>query len=115
VGYNPPDDINVIVEVLVGGEPIKYELDKESGVLVVDRFLNTSMTYPDNYGFIPNTLSEDGDPTDVLVCNTRADSARRGDELPAGWCVANGGRWRDRREDYRRAIREIDSALRARA
>ena len=62
VGYNPPDDINVIVEVSVGGEPIKYELDKESGALVVGRFLYTSMTHPGNYGFIPNTLSEDGDP-----------------------------------------------------
>ena len=71
-GNNPPEDINVIVEVPVGGEPIKYEMDKLSGTLVVDRFLYTPMRYPGNYGFIPHTLSEDGDPADVLVCNTRA-------------------------------------------
>ncbi|HEX5421029.1 MAG TPA: inorganic diphosphatase [Gammaproteobacteria bacterium] len=70
-GINPPDDVNVIVEVPFGGQPIKYELDKEAGTLVVDRFLYTSMTYPGNYGFVPHTLSEDGDPLDVLVCNTR--------------------------------------------
>jgi len=71
VGDNPPDDVNVIVEVSVGGQPIKYEMDKEAGTLVVDRFLHTPMTYPGNYGFVPHTLSEDGDPIDVLVCNTR--------------------------------------------
>ncbi len=71
IGRNPPDDVNVIVEVPVGGQPIKYEMDKEAGTLVVDRFLYTPMTYPGNYGFVPHTLSEDGDPIDVLVCNTR--------------------------------------------
>jgi len=71
-GKNPPFDVNVLVEVPIGGEPIKYEIDKEAGVLVVDRFLYTSMRYPGNYGFIPHTLSGDGDPVDVLVCNTRA-------------------------------------------
>jgi len=71
-GNNPPDEVNVIIEVPVGGEPIKYELDKASGTLFVDRFLYTPMRYPGNYGFIPHTLSPDGDPTDVLVCNTRA-------------------------------------------
>jgi inorganic pyrophosphatase len=71
IGNNPPEDINVIIEVPVGGHPIKYELDKESGTLVVDRFLYTPMTYPGNYGFVPHTLSDDGDPIDVLVCNTR--------------------------------------------
>lgn len=71
-GSNPPHEVNVIVEVPVGGEPIKYELDKASGTLFVDRFLYTPMRYPGNYGFIPHTLSADGDPTDVLVCNTRA-------------------------------------------
>ena len=71
-GTNPPDDVNVIIEVPIGGEPIKYEMDKASGALVVDRFLYTSMRYPGNYGFIPHTLSEDGDPCDVIVCNTRA-------------------------------------------
>lgn len=72
VGTNPPEDINVIIEVPIGGEPIKYELDKASGTLVVDRFLYTSMRYPGNYGFVPHTLSEDGDPVDVVVINTRA-------------------------------------------
>lgn len=71
VGNNPPDDVNVLVEVPLGGQPIKYELDKEAGTLVVDRFLYTPMAYPGNYGFIPHTLSDDGDPVDVLVCNTR--------------------------------------------
>jgi inorganic pyrophosphatase len=72
VGKNVPDDVNVIVEVPIGGEPIKYELDKASGTLVVDRFLYTSMRYPGNYGFVPHTLSGDGDPVDVLIANTRA-------------------------------------------
>ena len=71
VGYHPPEDVNVIVEVPIGGEPIKYELDKASGTLFVDRFLHTPMRYPGNYGFVPHTLSEDGDPIDVLVANTR--------------------------------------------
>ena len=61
-----------MIEVPIGGEPIKYEMDKESGALVVDRFLYTSMRYPGNYGFIPHTLSDDGDPCDVIVANTRA-------------------------------------------
>jgi inorganic pyrophosphatase len=71
IGKNPPEDVNVIIEVPVGGEPIKYEMDKAAGTLVVDRFLYTPMRYPGNYGFIPHTLSTDGDPIDVLVCNTR--------------------------------------------
>ena len=72
VGKNPPEDVNVIIEVPIGGEPIKYEMDKASGALVVDRFLYTSMRYPGNYGFIPHTLSGDGDPCDVIVLNSRA-------------------------------------------
>jgi len=72
VGNNPPFDINVIIEVPLGGEPIKYELDKDSGAMFVDRFLYTAMRYPCNYGFIPHTLSNDGDPTDVLVVGNRA-------------------------------------------
>jgi inorganic pyrophosphatase len=72
VGKNPPHEVNVIIEVPVGGEPIKYEMDKAAGTLVVDRFLYTAMRYPGNYGFIPHTLSGDGDPCDVLVANTRA-------------------------------------------
>jgi len=71
-GKNVPDEVNCIIEVPIGGEPIKYEMDKASGALVVDRFLYTSMRYPGNYGFIPHTLSDDGDPCDVIVANTRA-------------------------------------------
>jgi inorganic pyrophosphatase len=71
-GKNPPDDINVVIEVPIGGEPIKYEMDKASGALFVDRFLYTAMRYPGNYGFVPHTLSDDGDPCDVVVVNTRA-------------------------------------------
>src|ERR1700741_4215936 len=71
VGDNPPEDVNVIVEVAIGGEPIKYEMNKEAGTLFVDRFLYTPMRYPGNYGFVPHTLSLDGDPIDVLVANTR--------------------------------------------
>ncbi|CAN5268624.1 inorganic diphosphatase [soil metagenome] len=72
IGANPPHDVNVIIEVPIGGEPIKYEMDKEAGALVVDRFLYTSMRFPGNYGFVPHTLSGDGDPCDVIVANTRA-------------------------------------------
>jgi len=71
IGNNPPEDLNVVIEVGVGGEPIKYEMHKDAGTLFVDRFLYTPMRYPGNYGFVPHTLSEDGDPIDVLVANTR--------------------------------------------
>jgi len=71
IGKNPPHDINVIVEVPIGGEPVKYEMDKASGTLFVDRMLHTAMRYPGNYGFVPHTLSEDGDPIDVLIANSR--------------------------------------------
>ncbi len=66
-GRQLPDDINVVIEIPSNSHPIKYEVDKESGMVMVDRFLGTSMTYPCEYGFIPHTLSEDGDPADVLV------------------------------------------------
>ena len=72
IGKDPPREVNVVIEVPIGGEPIKYELDKASGALMVDRFLYTAMRYPGNYGFVPHTLSEDGDPCDVIVANTRA-------------------------------------------
>jgi inorganic pyrophosphatase len=72
VGKKPPEEVNVVIEVPIGGEPIKYEMDKEAGALVVDRFLYTSMRYPGNYGFVPHTLSDDGDPCDVIIANTRA-------------------------------------------
>jgi inorganic pyrophosphatase len=67
IGVNPPDDINVIIEIPQGGHTVKYEMDKASGAMFVDRFLHTSMIYPGNYGFIPHTLSGDGDPCDVIV------------------------------------------------
>ena len=66
-GRNPPKDIHAVIEIPVGGVPVKYEFDKKSGALFVDRFLHTAMFYPGNYGFIPHTLSEDGDPCDILV------------------------------------------------
>lgn len=66
-GKNPPEEINVIIEIPQGGEPIKYEIDKDSGELFVDRILGTSMRYPCNYGYVPHTLCGDGDPIDVLV------------------------------------------------
>lgn len=67
IGKNPPEEINVIIEVPMGADPVKYEMDKDSGAVVVDRFVQTAMHYPCNYGFIPHTLSLDGDPADVLV------------------------------------------------
>jgi inorganic pyrophosphatase len=66
-GPNPPKDIHALIEIPQGGEPVKYEVDKASGALFVDRFLYTSMRYPGNYGFIPQTLADDGDPIDVIV------------------------------------------------
>lgn len=66
-GKDVPNEINVVIEIPMHGEPVKYEVDKETGALFVDRFMATAMFYPTNYGYIPNTLSEDGDPVDVLV------------------------------------------------
>ena len=66
-GKSLPDNFNVIIEIPAQGAPIKYEVDKESGAVFVDRFLSTAMHYPCNYGYIPHTLSDDGDPVDVLV------------------------------------------------
>src|SRR3954465_12854192 len=67
IGPNPPKDLHAIIEIPLGGAPVKYEPDKGSGAVRVDRFLHTAMFYPGNYGFIPHTLSADGDPCDVLV------------------------------------------------
>ena len=67
IGVNPPHDVNVVIECPLGGEPVKYELDKASGALFVDRILHTAMRYPCNYGFIPHTLADDGDPIDALI------------------------------------------------
>ncbi|HSR55063.1 MAG TPA: inorganic diphosphatase [Alphaproteobacteria bacterium] len=66
-GPDVPNDINVIIEIPVESDPVKYEMDKETGAMFVDRFMGTSMRYPCNYGYVPNTLSEDDDPVDVLV------------------------------------------------
>lgn len=69
-GVNPPHDINVVIEIpggASGGQPVKYEIDKDYGMVVVDRIVNVPMFYPNNYGFVPNTLHEDGDPVDVMV------------------------------------------------
>ena len=66
-GKNPPHDVYAVIEIPQGGEPVKYELDKESGAIFVDRFLHTAMFYPANYGFIPHTLADDGDPMDIMV------------------------------------------------
>src|SRR6476661_8905933 len=66
-GANAPDEFNVIIEIPMAADPIKYEVDKETGAIFVDRFMSTAMHYPCNYGYIPQTLSDDGDPVDVLV------------------------------------------------
>jgi inorganic pyrophosphatase len=66
-GRDLPNDFNVIIEIPMNADPIKYEVDKESGAIFVDRFMGTAMHYPCNYGYVPNTLSADGDPVDVLV------------------------------------------------
>lgn len=70
VGKNPPWDVNAVIEIPQGGQPVKYELDKDSGALYVDRFLHTAMFYPANYGFIPHTLALDTDPMDIMVVGT---------------------------------------------
>jgi len=85
---NPPEDI--VIEVPIGGEPIKYEMNKAAGALVVDRFLYTPMRYPGNYGFVPHTLSDDGDPIDVLVANSRPIVPGRRDQRSADRCSQNG-------------------------
>ncbi|MGV3743397.1 MAG: inorganic diphosphatase [Burkholderiaceae bacterium] len=66
-GRDVPNDFNVIIEIPMNADPIKYEVDKESGAIFVDRFMSTAMHYPCNYGYVPQTLSDDGDPVDVLV------------------------------------------------
>ena len=66
-GRNVPEDFNVIIEIPMNADPIKYEVDKETGAIFVDRFMGTAMHYPCNYGYVPQTISDDGDPVDVLV------------------------------------------------
>ena len=87
VGPNPPWDLNVVIEIPQGGLPVKYEMDKASGALFVDRFLHTAMYYPGNYGFVPHTLADDGDPGDVIVLNPTPDART----LTGNWTrYANG-------------------------
>ena len=112
IGRNPPHEVNVIVEVPVGGEPIKYEMDKAAGTLVVDRFLYTSMRYPGNYGFIPHTLSDDGDPIDVLIANQRGIVPGRRHRGAARRRAQDAGRSGRRRKDHRRAGAATDAPLR---
>src|SRR5690242_13846049 len=66
-GRDVPNDFNVVIEIPMNGDPVKYEVDKESGAIFVDRFMGTAMHYPCNYGYVPNTIADDGDPCDVLV------------------------------------------------
>ncbi len=66
-GISPPDDFNAVIEIPLDGSPVKYEVDKDTGAILVNRLLATAMRYPCNYGFVPNTLAEDGDPLDVMV------------------------------------------------
>ena len=96
---DPPKDIYAVIEIPHGGVPVKYEIDKTSGALFVDRFLHTAMFYPGNYGFIPHTLSGDGDPCDVLVDRADAGGAGRGDPLPPGGRANYGGPGRRRRKN----------------
>src|SRR3990167_2350503 len=75
-GRSVPNDINVVIEISANSDPVKYEVDKKSGMIMVDRFVATSMYYPCNYGFVPHTLSEDGDPVDVLVTSNAPHAVR---------------------------------------
>ena len=81
-GKSLPDDFNVIIEISAHSEPVKYEVDKESGAIFVDRFMSTSMHYPCNYGYIPHTIAGDGDPVDVLVVSPVLPAAGRRRPLP---------------------------------
>lgn len=92
-GKELPEDIYVVIEIPANADPIKYEVDKESGALFVDRFMSTAMFYPCNYGYINHTLSLDGDPVDVLVDAVPA-AARRRHPLPSGWRTENDRRIR---------------------
>src|SRR5271169_159199 len=104
-GRNPPTDLHAVIEIPLGGVPVKYEMDKGSGALFVDRFLHTAMFYPGNYGFIPQTLSDDDDPCDVLVICQFPVVPGAVIRCPADRCLGDGGRARRRREDHRRSRR----------
>jgi len=113
IGEDPPRDVNVLIEIPQGGVPVKYELDKESGALRVDRFLNTAMFYPGNYGFIPHTLSGDGDPVDVIVV-VRAGRGGRDRPRASVGALLMKDEAGERRESDRRAGRQAASLLRRR-
>ncbi len=82
-GKDVPNDFNVVIEIPAHGEPIKYEVDKATGAMFVDRFISTAMHYPCNYGYIPHTLSDNGDPVDVLVITPHPAADRRRGALSA--------------------------------
>ena len=102
-GKDLPHDFNVVIEIPAQSDPVKYEVDKESGALLVDRFIGTSMRYPANYGFIPQTLGDDGDPVDVCVITPFP--------LPSARHAPDGRRKRRRHEDACSSGSEADSAL----
>ena len=93
-GSNIPNEINVIVEIPALSDPVKYELDKKTGAMFVDRFMSTAMHYPCNYGYVPHTLSADGDPVDVLVLTPLPPDPRLRDCLPPGGCADHDRRIR---------------------
>ena len=97
-GAKAPDEFNVIIEIPMNADPIKYEVDKDSGALFVDRFMTTAMHYPCNYGYVPQTLADDGDPVDVLVITPYALTPGRGRDLPADRRAEDGRRGRRRRQ-----------------
>ncbi len=114
-GRDVPNDINVIIEIPFNGDPVKYEVDKATGAMFVDRFMNTAMHYPCNYGYVPHTLSEDGDPVDVLVVTPGAAHHRRSGALPAHRHAGYDGRIGPRRQNSRSAHRPALQPLRATA
>ena len=95
-GKNVPDAFNVIIEIPMNADPIKYEVDKETGAIFVDRFMSTAMHYPTNYGYVPKTIAGDGDPVDVLVITPVPADSRRGGALPRHRHPEDGGRGRAR-------------------
>ena len=104
-----PNDFNVIIEIPMNADPIKYEVDKDSGAIFVDRFMGTAMHYPCNYGYIPHTISDDGDPVDVLVDHAVPAVSRRRRALPPDRRAEDDRRSRRRRQSAGRAGRQ-DSA-----
>ena len=112
-GANAPDEFNVIIEIPMNADPIKYEVDKETGAMFVDRFMSTAMHYPCNYGYVPKTLSDDGDPVDVLVITPFPLISGRGGDLPADRRAEDGRRGRRRRQAAGGADRQDPADLHA--